>query len=118
MKIDADTINVLKSFSKINPSIVFSEGNIIKSTSPKKSVKAIARVKTNFPKRFAIYNLDRFIGILSTFNDPDMEFNDTSVIISDNNKKINYVYADESTLKIFDKRNSFSVALYHMHSYK
>jgi hypothetical protein len=59
---------------------------------------AKAKVKTDFDRRFAIYNLDRFISIVSTFTDPDFKFGDKSVDISDNNRKTHYVYADESTV--------------------
>jgi hypothetical protein len=104
MKIDVETINVLKNFSKINAGIIIPAGNVIKTLSRLETVKGIATVPTHFPRKFAIYNLDRFIGVLSLFNDPDLEFTDTSVIISDNNRNINYMYADESTLE-FDKVN-------------
>jgi hypothetical protein len=98
MKIDTDTVNVLKNFSKINPSIVVQEGNTLKTISPTKTIMAKAKVKTDFAQRFAIYNLDRFISIVSTFTDPDFKFGDKSVNIYDRNKKINYTYADESTV--------------------
>lgn len=98
MKIDTDTVNVLKNFSKINPSIVIQEGNVLKTISPTKTIMAKAKVKTEFANRFAIYNLDRFISIVSTFTDPDFKFGEKSVDISDNNKKTHYVYADETTV--------------------
>lgn len=98
MKIDTDTVNVLKNFAKINPSIVVTEGNVLKTISPTKTIMAKAKVKTEFAKRFAIYNLDRFISIVSTFADPEFKFGDKSVDISDNNKRQHYVYADENTV--------------------
>lgn len=98
MKIDTDTVNVLKNFAKINPSIVVTEGNVLKTISPTKTIMAKAKVKTEFAKRFAIYNLDRFISIVSTFTDPEFKFGDKSVDISDNNKRQHYVYADENTV--------------------
>lgn len=98
MKIDADTINVLKNFAKINPSIVVQEGNVLKTISPTKTIMAKAKVKTDFNKRFAIYNLDRFIAFLSTFTDPDLKFEDKFVNIHENNRKSHFTYADESTV--------------------
>lgn len=103
MKIDVDTINILKSFSKINPSIIVPVGNVLTTNSPSKTIKANAKVKTEFTSRFAIYNLDRFIAILSTFNEPELTFGDKSVEITDSNKKIRYGYADEDSLKISPK---------------
>ena len=98
MKIDTNTLNVMKNFAKINPSIVVQEGNVLKTISPNKTIMAKATVKTDFRQRFAIYNLDRFISIVSTFTDPEFKFGDKSVDISDSNRKTHYVYADESTV--------------------
>ena len=98
MKIDTNTLNVMKNFAKINPSIVVQEGNVLKTISPNKTIMAKAKVKTDFNQRFAIYNLDRFISIVSTFTDPEFKFGDKSVDISDGNQKTHYVYADENSV--------------------
>jgi len=98
MKIDTNTINVLKNFAKINPSIVFPEGNVLKTISPSKTIMAKSEITTRFEKRFAIYNLDRFISTLSLFNDPELNFKDKFVEIYDSNRKIRYTYADEGTI--------------------
>ena len=83
MKIDTNTINVLKNFSKINPSILIQEGNLLKTISTNKTIMAKATVSTEFGRRFAIYNLDRFISTLSLFADPDLKFAEQFVDISD-----------------------------------
>jgi hypothetical protein len=98
MKIATNTINVLKNFAKINPSIVIQEGNVLKTMSPSKTIMAKAKVETDFGQRFAIYNLDRFISTVSLFNDPDFTFTSRSVEISSENRKTSYVYADESNI--------------------
>lgn len=98
MKIATNTVNVLKNFAKINPSIVVQEGNVLKTISPSKTIMAKATVETQFSKKFAIYNLDRFISTVSLFNDPELKFGDKAVEIFDGNKKSNYTYADESVI--------------------
>lgn len=98
MKIDDDTISVLNNFAKINFGIVIPEGNVLTSISETETTKGIAIVPTLFPRRFAIGNLNRLIGVMSLFKDPEIEFGEKSLVISDGNKKINYVYADESTI--------------------
>ena len=98
MKISTNTLNVLKNFAKINPSIIVAEGNILKTISPSKTIMAKAEVDTEFTQRFAIYSLERFISTVSLFNDPDLTFGDTSVEIRDGNRRTHYVYAEESTL--------------------
>lgn len=98
MKIDTNTVNVLKNFAKINPSIVISEGNILKSISPSKTIMAKATVDSTFEKRFAIYNLDSFIANLSMFTDPDITFGESNISIREGNYKQNIPYADESAV--------------------
>ena len=100
MKLDTKTVNVLKNFSNINPSILFKEGNVLSTISPSKTVLAKAKVPANFGNRFAIYNLSRFLGSISLMNDPELEFSDKFVKISDGNgTSCNYTYADETTIK-------------------
>lgn len=98
MRISTNTVNVLKNFAKINPSILIQEGNTLKTMSPSKTIMAKAKVDTEFPKRFAIYNLDRFISTTSLFNDPNFDFGDRTVTIKEGEKKTDYVYADENTI--------------------
>lgn len=98
MKIDTNTVNVLKNFAKINPSIVVQEGNVLKTISPSKTIMAKAKVGTEFTKRFAIYKLDEFIALLSTFTDPNLRFEDKLVYISEDRRTSHYTYADESTV--------------------
>lgn len=98
MKISTNTVNVLKNFAKINPSILIQEGNTLKTMSPSKTIMAKATVDTDFPKRFAIYNLDRFISTTSLFNDPNFDFGEKTVTIKEGDKKTDYVYADENTI--------------------
>lgn len=98
MRVSTNTLNVLKNFAKINPSIVIAEGNVLKTISPSKTIMAKATVETSFDKRFAIYNLDRFISTMSLFSDPDLNFGDKSVVIMSGGKKSVYTYADETTV--------------------
>ena len=100
MKLDTKTINVLKNFSNVNPSMLFKEGNVVSTISPNKTIMARAIVPANFANRFAIYNLGRFLSTLSLFEDPDLLFTDRLVKISDSKgRSVNYTFADESTIK-------------------
>lgn len=98
MKIDTNTMTVLKNFAKINPSIMINEGNTLKTVSSTKTIVGKANVSTLFEHKFAIYNLDRFLSTLGLFKDPELTFQDKYVTISGDNKKLNYTYADESII--------------------
>lgn len=105
MKIDNNTINVLKNFATINPSIVIKEGNILETISSTKTIKAKATVPTDFPRRFAIYNLSRFISTLSLLDEPNIEFGETSLTFSDGCKSVQLTYSDESTIIKVPEKN-------------
>ncbi len=62
-----DTVNVLKNFSQINPSIAFKPGNKLSTMSPQKSIMAIAEVQDVFSSSGAIYDLGRFFGVVSLY---------------------------------------------------
>jgi hypothetical protein len=98
MKIDATTTAVLKNFAKINPSILIQEGNVLKTMSTNKTIMAKATVTTTFPKRCAIYNLDKFLSSFSLYNDPELDFDEKMVRFSDATRSGHCTYADESTI--------------------
>lgn len=98
MRIDNSTITVLKNFSNINPSIVIKEGDILETISSSKTIKAKAKVSTTFPRRFAMYNLNKFISILSLFENADVSFDENSLTVSDGNKSTQLTYSDEATI--------------------
>jgi len=98
VKLSARTVQILKNFSSINPSLLFKEGNVITTISPSRTILASARVNENFEADFAIYNLSRFLSVLSLFNDPELEIHDKYVTIMDGKKKLNYMFADPSNI--------------------
>ena len=94
MILSEQTINVLKNFAQINPSIQFKPGEVMTTVSPQKTVMAKATVEETFPSGAAIYDLNRFLGVLSLFDEPELIFNDKMVTVSKEKKKINYTFAD------------------------
>jgi hypothetical protein len=100
MKLSEETLSVIKNFSAINRSILFRQGNVVKTISPSKSVFAIATVKESFPEKCAIFELPRFLGALSLFDEPELDFGKESVSIkdSDGKRSVTYKYADENVI--------------------
>lgn len=96
MKISNDTIDLLKNFSIINQSFLFKPGNTIRTISPQKNIFAEATVSETFPVECAIYELPKFLSIISLFEDPHLDFDETYVTISCGKKKsqsVRYYYA-------------------------
>ncbi len=98
MKLSEYTVSVLKNYSSINPSVLFKPGQVIKTVSPQKTVMASAAVEENFPIEGAVYDLPRFLGVLSLFEDPDLIFHDNLVEVREGRKAINYTFADKQMI--------------------
>ena len=96
MKISKNTMDVLKNFSEINQSIVIKEGNQLKTISALKNILSKATVAENFPKDFAIYDLPTFIGYQSTMSDPEFDFKDDCMVMTEERGKGKYFYAEPS----------------------
>lgn len=92
MKLDSNTITILQNFQTINQSIVINPGSVIRTISPSGSVYASATVSDVFEKMFAIYDLSKFLGILSLHKQSDIEFFDDHMIIDQDNYKVKYTY--------------------------
>lgn len=92
MKLSARTIQILKSFAQINQSLIFAPGNELKTISPLKTMVAKATIAETVPQQFAIWDLPRFLGVLSLFDDPDLEINEKFITIKSGKTKLDYVY--------------------------
>ena len=98
MKFSERTIAILKSFANINKSIMMKEGKVIKTITPEKTLIAVANIDDELPGNACVYDLSRFLSILSLYNEPDVEFNDKYFIISEGKRRTKYVYADVSMI--------------------
>ena len=101
MKLSNHTTSVLKNFATINLNLVIKEGNTIATMSAMKNIVAKAEVEQTFPMEVAIYDLNEFLGALSLFTSPVLDFNDGYVMISEETKpttKMKYFYSDPSVV--------------------
>ena len=98
MKLSKKTLAILKNFASINQSIVVKTGNKLECISNVKDIFANVEVEETFEKQFAIYDLNEFLGVVSLFEDPDFDFQEGYVIISQGKMKQKYYYADPSII--------------------
>jgi hypothetical protein len=101
MKLNENTLNVLKNFASINPNIVIEQGNVLKTVSGAKNIMAQATVTTTFPSNFGIYDLNEFLNAISMIDDPEFIYEgDTSVIIrsEDKTQSIKYFFTEPKIL--------------------
>lgn len=94
MKLETRTVQILKNFAMINPSMMFKQGTVQTTIAAQKTVLARAKIKEEFPTEFAIFDLSRFLGVMSLFSEPDLEFETSKVIITQGKQKVEYTFAD------------------------
>ena len=99
MKLSDKTISVLKNFSSINQSILFKEGNKLRTISVMKNILAEATVSEDFSKDFGIYDLNQFLNGLSLHSSPELDFqNDGYVVIREGRSRSKYFFADPNVI--------------------
>ena len=99
MKLSDKTISVLKNFSSINQSILFKEGNKLRTISVMKNILAEATVTEEFTKDFGIYDLNQFLNGMSLHQQPELDFgNEGYVMIREGKMRSKYFFADPNVI--------------------
>ena len=98
MKLSPETLAILKNFASINESILFRQGNRIRTMKyPAKTILGEAIVPEIFPKDFAIYNLNQFLNAYSLLDNPDLDFSDEDdrfVLLKEGKRKIKFFFCN------------------------
>ena len=99
MKLSESTLSVLKNFSTINQSILFKQGNKLRTMSVMKNILAEATIDEELPKDFGIYDLSQFLNGMGLHNSPELDFQDDSyVIIREGRSRSKYFFADPNVI--------------------
>jgi hypothetical protein len=99
LKFSKRTLDVLKNFSTINPSLVIKPGKNISTLSPTRKILARATIEEEFDATFGIYELDKFFGAISLFKDPNISIDKHFIHISDGSRSLKYITASPSDIK-------------------
>jgi len=106
MKISPKTLTLLKSFANINQGIIIQPGNVITSAAASGEIFAKAVVEETFEDRICIFALNEFLNMFGMFKDADISVDNSdgngTIIISEGNRKVEYVAASESTIVTLD----------------
>jgi hypothetical protein len=94
MKISSETIGILKNFSGINANLVFKSGKELKTISEAKTIMATASILEDFPQEFGVYDLNEFLSLYNLMDEPNLEFSEKYLTISDGSQKIKYYYSE------------------------
>jgi hypothetical protein len=99
MKLSDNTLTLLKNFAGINQSILVKQGNKLRTISIARNILAEAEITEQFPRKFAIYDLNQFLNGLSLHQDPDLDFTEDSYItIREGKRRVKYFYADPNVI--------------------
>ena len=99
MKLSDNTLTILKNFAGINNSILVKQGDKLRTISVAKNILAEAIVDEQFPRDFAVYDLNQFLNGLSLHQDPEMDFKEDSYLtIREGKRKVKYFYADPNVI--------------------
>ena len=99
MKLSDNTLTILKNFAGINNSILVKQGNKLRTISVAKNILAEADITEEFPRDFAIYDLNQFLNGLSLHNDPDLDFKEDSYLsIREGKRRVKYFFADPNVI--------------------
>lgn len=109
-KLSSETLQILKNFSEIRNSFIVDPGNVITVTSPDQSYRGDATVQETFEVPFAIFEMSKFLSIVSLFDDPTFEWSEKWVTISGSDgNRVRYVYADRDSLNIQNRKLKMSL---------
>ena len=99
MKLSDNTLNILKNFAGINNSILVKKGTQLRTISVAKNILAEAQIGEEFPRDFAIYDLNQFLNGLGLHQDPEMDFSpDSFLSIREGKRRVKYFYADPNVI--------------------
>lgn len=106
MKLSKETLEILKNFASISPQLLIRPGSELKTMTVQKNVMAQATVKEKFPVEAPIYDLNNFLATISLFEDPDFDWDEKNVEITDKSGAVAiYRYAAKETLvAVTDKK--------------
>ena len=96
MELTDKTLEVLRNYATINPNLVFSEGNTLKTISVARNVLSQTTVEESFPQSFGIYDLNEFLSVLSLVNKPRLKFETDYVVVGDSTgrSEVKYFYSE------------------------
>lgn len=99
MKLSERTLQLLRNFTNINPSIIFPKGNVVRVMSESRSILAKTVIAEDIPETFAIFDMTRLLGALSMFREPEINVTKSFLQITEGGEHIDFVCTDPLLLR-------------------
>lgn len=110
MKLSKETLAIIKNYASINSNLLIKPGNKLSTIAVGSTILSTSTVTDNFDKEFPIYDVNEFLSALSLFEDPDLEFSDKYVTISQGKGSIKYFAAAMEAMVVPKKEIVFPEA--------
>lgn len=107
MKLSKDTLAIFKNFANINSNLTIKPGSKLTTISSGKNIISEATIVETFPTDFGIYDLNEFLGAMSLFDSPELDFNDKYVTIYEGKNSVRYFAASQSVLTVVPSIKQF-----------
>lgn len=98
MKLSKETLAVFKNFGMINSNLTIKAGSKLTTISSGLNIIAEATVAESFPTDFGIYDLNEFLGAMSLFAEPELDFKEKFVTIKEGKNGVKYFASSASVL--------------------
>jgi hypothetical protein len=99
MKFSEATLAMLKNFATINAGVVLNPGHVQRTWSIDMSILVEVELEENMPTQFGIYDLNQFLGNITTLSDPELDFTSERVVMKDSSMNILYRSCDANLIK-------------------
>ena len=94
MKLSETSLLTFKNFASINSGVVLNTGHVQRTWSVDKSILVEAELEESFPFTFGIYDLNQFLGNVTTLKTPSLTFSKDHVTLNDDEMNIKYRACD------------------------
>jgi len=110
MKLSKDTLAIFKNFASINSNLLLKPGTKLSTISAMKNVMSDVTIAETIPSELGIYDLNEFLGAMSLFSDPELDFAEKYINIKEGDANIKFYGADASVLTVPSKSITFPVS--------
>ena len=90
MKLSDNALSTLKNFATINSGVVLHPGKIQRTWAADTSILVEVELDDDFPITFGIYDLNQFLGCVTTLDNPELDFQENCVKMKDSSMSIIY----------------------------
>jgi hypothetical protein len=84
------TLSILKNFAAINSGVVLKKGTTQKTISPEKTIFVEAEIDEDLSADFGVYDLNQFLGNITTLTNTDITLGSESARLSDGQIELTY----------------------------